>query len=57
MHKAAGVLRAEFVPTETPHRELCGTCPGRRSLCSWPEERTLAPQTSAGSFSGNGGPS
>jgi hypothetical protein len=24
-----------------PHRSLCLTCPGRRTLCSWSEEETL----------------
>jgi ATP-dependent exoDNAse (exonuclease V) beta subunit len=39
---ASGVLDGDFVPTANPHRELCATCPGQRSLCSWPPERTLA---------------
>jgi ATP-dependent exoDNAse (exonuclease V) beta subunit len=34
---------ASYAVSERPHRELCMTCPGRRGLCSWPEERTLAP--------------
>ena len=47
--------------TERPHRELCGDCPGRCSLCSWPEEMTLRPveaayEDSAGSLAGSGGP-
>jgi ATP-dependent exoDNAse (exonuclease V) beta subunit len=40
--RAGGVLEGCFEPTPTPHRALCHDCPGRRSLCSWPEERTLA---------------
>ena len=42
-----------------PHRELCGDCPGRRALCSWPEAMTLRPAhaASAGSLAGSGGPS
>ncbi|MGH2949851.1 MAG: PD-(D/E)XK nuclease family protein, partial [Solirubrobacteraceae bacterium] len=38
---AAGVLEGRFPVTPTPHRELCGDCPGRAALCSWPEEMTL----------------
>lgn len=33
--KAAGLLAGDFTPTETPHRDLCATCPGRAALCSW----------------------
>ncbi len=39
---AEGVAAGRFEPTETPHRRLCGDCPGRPALCSWPPERTLA---------------
>ena len=39
---ARGVVEARFEPTENPHRELCGDCPGRPALCSWGPERTLA---------------
>jgi hypothetical protein len=58
---AAGVLAEEWPVAEHPHRELCGDCPGRRSLCSWPEEMTLRPveaayEDSAGSLAGSGGP-
>jgi ATP-dependent helicase/nuclease subunit A len=38
---AGGVLRSEFPVAERPHRDLCGTCPGRRTLCSHPEALTL----------------
>jgi ATP-dependent helicase/nuclease subunit A len=38
---AEGVLAAEYPVTPTPHRALCGDCPGRAALCSWPEEMTL----------------
>jgi ATP-dependent helicase/nuclease subunit A len=38
---AAGVLEGRYPVTDTPHRELCGDCPGRAALCSWPEEKTL----------------
>jgi ATP-dependent helicase/nuclease subunit A len=40
---ARGVVEGRFEPAAEPHRELCATCPGRAALCSWPEERTLAP--------------
>jgi ATP-dependent exoDNAse (exonuclease V) beta subunit len=38
-----GLLTGDFTPTPTPHYELCGSCPGRRALCSHPEELTLRP--------------
>ncbi len=38
---AGGVLAGRFAPTNTPHRELCLTCPGRATLCSWGPEHTL----------------
>jgi ATP-dependent helicase/nuclease subunit A len=44
--RVAGVAAAEFPVSERPHRDLCLGCPGRRSLCTWPEERTLAPAES-----------
>ena len=40
---ARGVLDERYEVTDRPHRELCADCPGRRALCSWSEERTLAP--------------
>ena len=38
---AAGMLAGEYPVAERPHRELCEACPGRRALCSHPEELTL----------------
>ena len=38
---AAGPLGGDYRVSATPHRELCATCPGRRAMCSWPEEMTL----------------
>ncbi len=40
---AGGLLAGRFSVTDTPHRELCGSCPGRRALCSHPETLTLRP--------------
>ncbi len=38
----AGRARAgRYGVSQRPHRALCLTCPGRASLCSWDEERTL----------------
>ena len=37
----AACSRAATRSTETPHRELCGDCPGRAALCSWGEDMTL----------------
>jgi hypothetical protein len=54
------VLDERWPVAEQPHRELCGDCPGRRALCSWPEAMTLRPPADAyeaGSLAGSGGPS
>jgi ATP-dependent helicase/nuclease subunit A len=40
---AQGVRDARYPVTANPHREMCGSCPGRLALCSHPEERTLRP--------------
>lgn len=46
---AAPMLAGEYPVTAHPHRDLCESCPGRRALCSYPEEVTLAerPRTPA----------
>ncbi len=44
---AAGMLAGEYPVTDTPHRDLCLTCPGRRALCSHPEELTLRERPAA----------
>jgi len=55
---AHGLLAHEHPVTAHPHRELCGDCPGRTALCSWPESVTLRPaQPLAGSLAGSTGPS
>jgi ATP-dependent exoDNAse (exonuclease V) beta subunit len=38
---SGGLLAGRFPVAAAPHRELCGTCPGRRALCSHTEELTL----------------
>ena len=38
---ADGVLAGRFAPTDAPHRELCLSCPGRATLCTWGPEHTL----------------
>jgi hypothetical protein len=35
------MLAGAYPVTDEPHRDLCLTCPGRRALCSYPEELTL----------------
>jgi ATP-dependent exoDNAse (exonuclease V) beta subunit len=40
---AHGILHHHYPVTDTPHRELCGDCPGRLALCSHPQSRTLWP--------------
>ena len=60
---AEGVLAERWPVASEPHRELCGECPGRATLCSWPEAATLRPaaevyeEDSAGTLAGSGGPS
>jgi ATP-dependent helicase/nuclease subunit A len=60
LNLAAGVVGERWPVAPRPHRELCGDCPGRRALCSWPEAMTLRPAAEAyeaGSLAGSGGPS
>jgi ATP-dependent helicase/nuclease subunit A len=58
---AEGVLAERWPVAGQPHRELCGECPGRATLCSWPEELTLRSaaevfdDNSAGTLAGSGG--
>jgi ATP-dependent helicase/nuclease subunit A len=40
---AHGVLTHHYEVTDQPHRELCGSCPGRHALCSHPQSVTLRP--------------
>jgi ATP-dependent helicase/nuclease subunit A len=49
LERAARVRRAGFAVSPAPHRDLCLTCPGRATLCSWSSAQTLAaqPPTSA----------
>jgi len=61
---ARGVLDERWTVAPEPHRELCGDCPGRAALCSWPESATLRPLAAAtaqpspaGSLGGSSGPS
>ncbi|CAB4881897.1 unannotated protein [freshwater metagenome] len=41
--QAAPLLDGAFPVAAEPHVGICGACPGRRGLCSWPEELTLRP--------------
>jgi ATP-dependent exoDNAse (exonuclease V) beta subunit len=36
-----GMRDGGFPVSDTPHRDLCLTCPARRGLCSWEESHTL----------------
>ncbi len=40
---ATGILTHAYPVTPTPHRELCGDCPGRAKLCSYGPDETLRP--------------
>jgi ATP-dependent helicase/nuclease subunit A len=42
--RIADAREADFAVSDTPNRSLCLTCPGRGTLCSWPEEQTLREQ-------------
>ena len=42
---AEGVLQGAHPVAAEPHRALCGDCPGRATLCSWPESMTLREPT------------
>jgi hypothetical protein len=44
---ADGILAERWPVAARPHRELCGECPGRAALCSWPETMTLRPAADA----------
>jgi ATP-dependent helicase/nuclease subunit A len=35
-----------FAVSDAPHRRLCGSCPGRGGLCSWPQSATLGERPS-----------
>ncbi len=39
--RAQGILNQQWPVAQQPHRDLCGDCPGRVSLCSHPEALTL----------------
>jgi ATP-dependent helicase/nuclease subunit A len=55
---AENLLDGRYPVTDTPHRELCGDCPGRTAMCSWPQSVTLRAQpVDAGSLGGSTGPS
>jgi hypothetical protein len=43
---AEGLLRGDFRPSENPHLSLCGTCPGRASLCWHDQADTGRPEPS-----------
>jgi len=47
--RAGDLLAGRYPVTPHPHRELCGDCPGRAALCSWPEGRTLRERRPAAS--------
>jgi ATP-dependent helicase/nuclease subunit A len=42
--RAAAVLARDFPVAADPGPRICDGCPGRGSLCSWPLERTRAPE-------------
>ncbi len=39
-----------FAVTDTPHRGICLTCPGRGGLCSWRETRTMSARSATLEF-------
>jgi ATP-dependent helicase/nuclease subunit A len=42
--RADAILARDFPVAPDPGPRICGGCPGRGSLCSWPLERTRAPE-------------
>ncbi len=50
--RLAGRVRAArrrgFAVSQAPNRRLCGACPGRGGLCSWPQSATMGQQPSPG---------
>lgn len=42
--RAAAILQRAFPVAPDPGPRICDGCPGRGSLCSWPLERTRAPE-------------
>jgi ATP-dependent exoDNAse (exonuclease V) beta subunit len=42
--RAGAVLARDFAVAPDPQPRICDGCPGRGSLCSWPLERTRAPE-------------
>jgi ATP-dependent exoDNAse (exonuclease V) beta subunit len=42
--RVRAISEGDFPVSPNPHRDLCLTCPGRRGLCTWDEERTLRPR-------------
>jgi ATP-dependent helicase/nuclease subunit A len=47
------LMRASgFAVTQTPHRDLCLTCPARGGLCSWGETRTMSERSTTLDSSG-----
>lgn len=46
--RAARVREAGFSVSPTPNRELCLTCPGRGTLCSWSDAETLREAPTSG---------
>ena len=42
--RAATILARDFPVAPDPGPRICDGCPGRGSLCSWPLERTRAPE-------------
>jgi ATP-dependent helicase/nuclease subunit A len=45
--RVQSALERGFVPSDSPHRSLCERCPGRGTLCSWPESRALQERPAA----------
>jgi ATP-dependent helicase/nuclease subunit A len=47
------LMRASgFAVTQTPHRDICLTCPARGGLCSWGETRTMSERSTTLESSG-----
>jgi hypothetical protein len=52
LERIALVRARGFAVTQTPHRDICLTCPARGGLCSWGETRTMSERSTTLESSG-----
>ena len=52
LERIARMRARGFAVTQTPHRDICLTCPARGGLCSWGETRTMSERSTTLESSG-----